>query len=152
MHYFTHHQNTYLLRFFSRLLISAQPTTNITSSVYRLHMQACTRFFWLIYRRYARVKQVSIPARPYLSISLTKTLQKGAENRLLNVALDVLAKGLWASLEWDTKNRADYACSLFYPVQRSYKSPSHFIQINPSSHLLHLFLRIYLGGIHLLGC
>ena len=43
---------------------------------------------------YAKVKQVSIPARPYLPINPDGELQKGAENRLLNVALDALAKGL----------------------------------------------------------
>ena len=43
---------------------------------------------------FRRVKQVKIPARPYLPISKGGTLQAGAESRLLDVALDALAKGV----------------------------------------------------------
>jgi len=41
-----------------------------------------------------RVKQVKIPARPYLPISKGGTLQAGAESRLLDIALDALAQGV----------------------------------------------------------
>ena len=40
------------------------------------------------------VKQVKIPARPYLPMSKGGTLQAGAESRLLDVALDALARGV----------------------------------------------------------
>ena len=40
------------------------------------------------------VKQVNIPDRPYLPISKGGTLQAGAESRLLDVALDALARGV----------------------------------------------------------
>ena len=40
------------------------------------------------------VKQVNIPDRPYLPMSKGGTLQAGAESRLLDVALDALAKGV----------------------------------------------------------
>ena len=43
---------------------------------------------------FRRVKQVKIPARPYLPISKGGTLQAGAESRLLDVALDALARGV----------------------------------------------------------
>ena len=40
------------------------------------------------------VKQVNIPDRPYLPMSKGGTLQAGAESRLLDVALDALARGV----------------------------------------------------------
>ena len=43
---------------------------------------------------FRRVKQVKIPARPYLPMSKGGTLQAGAESRLLDVALDALARGV----------------------------------------------------------
>ena len=43
---------------------------------------------------FRRVKQVNIPARPYLPMSKGGTLQAGAESRLLDVALDALARGV----------------------------------------------------------
>ena len=43
---------------------------------------------------FRRVKQVKIPARPYLPISKGGTLQAGAESRLLDIALDALAQGV----------------------------------------------------------
>ena len=43
---------------------------------------------------FRRVKQVNIPARPYLPMSKGGTLQSGAESRLLDVALDALARGV----------------------------------------------------------
>ena len=43
---------------------------------------------------FRRVKQVNIPARPYLPISKGGTLQAGTESRLLDVALDALARGV----------------------------------------------------------
>ena len=43
---------------------------------------------------FRRVKQVKIPARPYLSISKGGTLQASAESRLLDVALDALVRGV----------------------------------------------------------
>ena len=43
---------------------------------------------------FRRVKQVKILARPYLPMSKGGTLQAGAESRLLDVALDALARGV----------------------------------------------------------
>ena len=43
---------------------------------------------------FRRKAKVTIPARPYLPISKGGTLQAGAESRLLDVALDALAKGV----------------------------------------------------------
>ena len=43
---------------------------------------------------YLVFKQVKIPARPYLPMSKGGTLQAGAESRLLDVALDALARGV----------------------------------------------------------
>ncbi len=43
---------------------------------------------------FRRVKQVNIPARPYLPMGKNGTLQSGAESRLLDVALDALAQGV----------------------------------------------------------
>lgn len=52
---------------------------------------------YLVFRAgdgFRRVKQVKIPARPYLPMSKGGTLQAGAESRLLDVALDALARGV----------------------------------------------------------
>ena len=43
---------------------------------------------------FRRKAKVTIPARPYLPMSKGGTLQAGAESRLLDVALDALARGV----------------------------------------------------------
>ena len=43
---------------------------------------------------FRKVKQVQIPARPYLPLNADGQLQPGGENKLLQVALDALSKGV----------------------------------------------------------